>query len=1048
MAIKTTSSTIVSADDPAISNLISNQLTGVQSGIFNVTSTNASTTAIVDVNSTDSTNIPTTNITFNTASNNSVILAGITTSEINTAVLNSASVFNTDKEIYVTGIDQRTVNQITYGTSTYNLPIASDAILGGIRIGTGLYIEPISGVLSVDIDPNITYQISSQVGPVAPGGITSANLELQGSDSTVDTVKFVGDQYVNVTSSNTQTIQLTYSGPLGTVTSVALSGASTGLTFSGSPITSNGTITLGGTLSVSNGGTGGTTASTALSNLLPTQSGNTGKFLTTNGSVASWGTVAADLSIAGNSGTGSVNISSQSLNILGSSGISTSTSGQTVTVSAAPALASIAQLTTVADQTIYTTASNTYATTTLTPYIRTLLDDSSSTDARITLGVEIGVNVQGYDAGLQALADKTSTGILSQTSTNTYTSRSIVGPAEGIVITDGDGINGNPTISLANDLAAVEDLTGTGYAIRTGNSTWSTRTIEGTSDRITVNNGSGAAANTIIDLSSVSQTNSGSFVKVNVDSYGRVIGNTAVTSLDISAIVDSVYLRLNGSNSMTANLNMGTSYKIINLAEPTVGSDAATKNYVDNSIVGLSWKVAAQALSFTNVPLSGSTPLVIDSRTALNNDRILLLGQTTTSNNGIYTLTITGGTYTLARSTDADTFSELNYAAIFVQFGTLYANTAWTQTTILGSFSGQNWVQFSGSTAYSGGTAINISGTVVNVKVGTGLKTDVSNNLQLSVNSDIALNTTGPGNSLTLSLDGTSLTQSALGIKINTAGVTNSMLANSSLNFVADSGTGTISLGQTLTVNGNATQGISTSVSGSTFTVTASNATTTQKGVASFNTASFAVTSGNVTIKSGGVSNAQLQNSSITLNGNTGTDAVSLGETLLITGSGAITTNSNANTLTVSVANATTTTVGVASFDTNDFTVSAGAVSLKPISVTKGGTGLSAVTAGRILYGAGTSPIATSAAFTFDGTSTLTVGSLIIDGSFSKKITSTTTTIESTASNANVLLALNGTGKVQVSGVTASNYANNLDDNSLVNKYYVQNLSVIDGGTY
>jgi collagen type VII alpha len=53
----------------------------------------------------------------------------------------------------------------------------------------------------------------------------------------------------------------------GTVTSVALSGGTTGLTVSGSPITSSGTITLAGTLAVANGGTGSTTASGARTNL-------------------------------------------------------------------------------------------------------------------------------------------------------------------------------------------------------------------------------------------------------------------------------------------------------------------------------------------------------------------------------------------------------------------------------------------------------------------------------------------------------------------------------------------------------------------------------------------------------------------------------------------------------------------------------------------------------------------------------------------------------------------------------------------------------------
>lgn len=45
-------------------------------------------------------------------------------------------------------------------------------------------------------------------------------------------------------------------GALGTVTSVDVSGGTTGLTFSGGPITSSGTITMSGTLDADNGGTG------------------------------------------------------------------------------------------------------------------------------------------------------------------------------------------------------------------------------------------------------------------------------------------------------------------------------------------------------------------------------------------------------------------------------------------------------------------------------------------------------------------------------------------------------------------------------------------------------------------------------------------------------------------------------------------------------------------------------------------------------------------------------------------------------------------------
>ena len=53
------------------------------------------------------------------------------------------------------------------------------------------------------------------------------------------------------------------------------------------------TTHITGTLDVSNGGTGQTSASAAINALVPSQTGNSGKFLTTNGSAVSWNTVPA-----------------------------------------------------------------------------------------------------------------------------------------------------------------------------------------------------------------------------------------------------------------------------------------------------------------------------------------------------------------------------------------------------------------------------------------------------------------------------------------------------------------------------------------------------------------------------------------------------------------------------------------------------------------------------------------------------------------------------------------------------------------------------------
>ena len=86
---------------------------------------------------------------------------------------------------------------------------------------------------------------------------------------------------------------------VGTVTSVDVSGGTTGLTTFGGPITAAGAITLGGTLGVANGGTGATTANAAFNALAPSQTTNSGKFLTTNGTDASWVNVTGTINYQG-----------------------------------------------------------------------------------------------------------------------------------------------------------------------------------------------------------------------------------------------------------------------------------------------------------------------------------------------------------------------------------------------------------------------------------------------------------------------------------------------------------------------------------------------------------------------------------------------------------------------------------------------------------------------------------------------------------------------------------------------------------------------------
>jgi len=114
-----------------------------------------------------------------------------------------------------------------------------------------------------------------------------------------------------------------------------------------------------------------------------------------------------------------------------------------------------------------------------------------------------------------------------------------------------------------------------------------------------------------------------------------------------------------------------------------------------------------------------------------------------------------------------------------------------------------------------------------------------------------------------------------------------------------------------------------------TFTVNATDASTSAKGVARFDQFDFNVAAGIVSIKDGGVDNVQLANSSVTVTGTTGSDAVALGESFAIIGgvTGEVSTAMGANSLAISVRDATASLKGVASFNAADFTVTAGAVS-------------------------------------------------------------------------------------------------------------------------
>ena len=341
-----------------------------------------------------------------------------------------------------------------------------------------------------------------------------------------------------------------------------------------------------------------------------------------------------------------------------------------------------------------------------------------------------GQNTIAADSSSDTLTFIAGTGI-TITTDNTSDSITITGSAVNNVFS---------TIAVAGQSNVIADATSDTLTFVAGSNV--TITTDSTNDSITINTTDTVSnsfatiavaghSNVVADSSTDILTllaSSGIDISTNATTDTITITNTGVTSVNgltgsVSAqnIIDAVKTLDGPASGLNADLLDGNDgsyyqqalgYTPVNKAgdtmtgyltlfgAPTSNLHAATKQYVDDVASGLHWKGAVNLLAASNIALTGNTnTLVIDGHDALvsadSGYRILLKNQTTAANNGIYTYTDNGTTYTLTRSSDADTFQELEGTSVLVLEGTTYALTGWVQTNYsLTSFSGQTWVQF------------------------------------------------------------------------------------------------------------------------------------------------------------------------------------------------------------------------------------------------------------------------------------------------------------------------------------------------------------------
>ena len=359
------------------------------------------------------------------------------------------------------------------------------------------------------------------------------------------------------------------------------------------------------------------------------------------------------------------------------------------------------------------------------------------------------------------------------------------------------------------------------------------------------------------------ETGTGSLVFANNPTMSGVtingnltVGGSGLVASNINNFDSQVRTsRLDQMSAPTADVSLN-SRKITNLADPTADQDAATKAYVDAARSGLDVKQSVRVATTPNdqgtlISQGLNGLLTIDGVTVSVGDRVLVKDlPMNASDNGIYV--VAAGAW--SRAIDADSSAEVTAGMFtFVAEGTTNADSGWvltTNDTITLGTTALAFAQFSGAGNITAGAGM--------VKNGNTLDVGTASSDRIVVNAD------------------------------------NIDLATVSQSDGSGSAGSTFVQAVTRDSYGRVT-GITTAA--------VQDATTSVKGIASFDSGDFSVTSGSVTIKASGVGNSQLENSAVTV----GSTSISLGgSATTIAGLSSVTSTSFVGALTGNASTATT----------------------------------------------------------------------------------------------------------------------------------------------
>ena len=605
-----------------------------------------------------------------------------------------------------------------------------------------------------------------------------------GTGKTVITSPYIGD-------TSTSLAEYIYDTVGGAIT------AGTGITITNSDAGNSSTVSITNT-AVTAGSYGGATAIPVLT-------------INAQGQVtaASTASITTTLSIAGDTGTDTIALATDTINFQGGTGITSTVTSATNTVdfSIDSTVATLTGTQTLTNKTltspIISTISNT-GTLTLPTSTDTLVG-RATTDTLTNKSIDLTNNtLTATSAQLRtAVTDETGTGVLVFGTSPDFTTSVTTGSTTFAVF------NTNATTVNAFGAATALSL-GAASGTTTVNNDLSIATgkvykINGTSVLSATTLGSSVVSSS---LTSVGTITSGTW---NGTTIAVANGGTGTTNGSITGS-GALTFTAGGSNTSISLVPQGTgtvdvgSKRITSVAEPTQATDAATKNYVDAVKTGLDVKDSVRVATTANLTATysngssgvGATltnsgtqaALTIDSIALSVGDRVLVKDQTTGLQNGFYKVTTVGTVSTnwvLTRSTDADEAAEVTPGAFtFVEEGTNGGSNGYVCTntgSITIGTTAVSFVQFSGAGQVIAGDGLTKSGNTINA-VGT------SNRISITADAiDISASYVGQSSITTLGTIATGTWQgSVVGATYGGTGVNN--------------GSSTITLGGSLTTSG------------------------------------------------------------------------------------------------------------------------------------------------------------------------------------------------------------------------------------------------------